>query len=588
MKRINKTYKLAFALAMASTAPMVAYSLYGSMADSQAALNGRILSCEQFSLLCALSVQRDDPSILQKISGDLLQRDDSLGGIRITRNDGKTICDLASPSITNQDDFKSEFENNRISSTLYRLQQPWGNVDFYYRTPPQRDTSQQVFVATTLGILFNVLIFALMLRRSLSVLDTSKVVPIRVRNTLNTIPDGVVILDAEGRIIVANDAFQNSTGIQPQDLIGSKLDTIPFTAIESVLPWTDSGNSSKTRSGAKAFLRLSEEDRFFTIGCSPIFDAQENHAGNLVSFQDITTLENQKRKIEHTLKELGESKEKLREQNEKLHELASKDMLTGVFNRRFLFEHLETHWNRSLEQKQSMSVVMLDVDHFKKLNDGHGHAVGDHVLRDVAAVIRSSVPESAVVGRYGGEEFCVILPNLEASGATQAAETIRHAIQTQLEHPYRVTASIGVASNLSEVTTYQMMLDRADKALYAAKYGGRNAVHCWSPSLEKTDPRPLSQAKQRFDQSVRSTPNTRSDSGVAIPSENQESIESSKLREAVSEINHQLQAAMANSPEGDWSELSQLVLELSDILRSPGRNLPSTRSSNPASNARGC
>ncbi len=484
MKRVNKTYKLAFALAMASTGPMVAHSLYGSMEESRATLDSRILSCEQFSLLCAISLQRDDPSILKKISSDLLERDDSLAGIRINRNDGVKICDLTSPAYVDSDDFDESIEKNKISATLYRLQQPWGNVDFHYKSPPQRDHSSEIFVATSLAIVFNLFMFAMILRRSLSVLDTTKVVPTRVKNTLNTIPDGVVIVDAEGRIIVANDAFQNSTGISSQELIGSTLETIPFTPVESVLPWTDSEKYSKTKNGVKAFLTLPEGDRFFTIGCSPIYDAHETHAGNLVSFQDITLLENQKRKIECTLKELGESKEQLREQNEKLHELASKDMLTGVFNRRFLFQHLEHYWTKASEEKQFMSVVMLDVDHFKKLNDGYGHSVGDQVLRDVSKVIRESAPESGIVGRYGGEEFCVILPNSDSSRATEAAEAIRYAIQMQLEQPYRVTASIGVASNLSDVTSYQLMLDRADKALYAAKHSGRNAVKCWSPEIE--------------------------------------------------------------------------------------------------------
>ena len=439
-------------------------------------------------MLCALSVQRDAPALMTKISSDLLQRDKSLGGIRIIRKDGVMICDLANSNDANQDDHKAALESNRISATLYRLQQPWGSVDFYYNTPPQRDRNMQVLMATSLAILFNLVVFAIILRRSLSVLDTTKVVPTRVRNTLNTIPDGVVIVDAEGRIIVANDAFQNSTGTKTQDLIGSRLETIPFAPMDSVLPWTDLEKTAKTINGIKALLRLPDGDRFFTIGCSPIFDAQEKHAGNMVSFQDITVLENQKREIEHTLEELGESREQLRQQNEKLHELASKDILTGVFNRRSLFENLEKHWNLSLERNLSMSVVMFDVDHFKKLNDGHGHSAGDQVLRDVAAVIRGSVPESAIVGRYGGEEFCVILPNLDPSGATQAAEKIRCAIQTKLEQPYHVTASIGVASNLSDVTNYQMMIDRADKALYAAKHSGRNAVKCWSVEVEKPVP----------------------------------------------------------------------------------------------------
>ncbi|MFN6130071.1 MAG: diguanylate cyclase [Planctomycetota bacterium] len=488
MKRINKTYKLAFALAMASTIPVLGYVMHASSGENRRTLENRILSCEQFSLICTLCLQRNDSAILTKFSSDLLERDKSLAGIRITRIDGKKVCDLGDSATQNFEDSTKAQDDRRIRATLYRMQQPWGTVDFYYHQPSNQASNPQLFLVSSLAVLCNLIIFSVLLRRSLAVLDTSKVVPTRVKNTLNTIPDGVVIIDAEGRVIVVNEAFQKSTGMTADELIGSGLEKIPFVPLESILPWTNPEKSSKTKNGVKAYLQRPDGDRFFTVGCSPIFDAEENHAGNLVSFQDITLLENQKRKIEFTLKELGESKEQLRQQNEKLHELASKDMLTGVFNRRFLFEHMEHHWSTSLQQRLSLSVVMFDVDHFKKLNDGYGHAVGDQVLRDVSAVIRGSVPDNAIVGRYGGEEFCVILPNLDASLATQAAEKIRCAIQTKLEQPYHVTASIGVASNLSDVTSYQMMIDRADKALYAAKHSGRNAVKCWSVEVEKPIP----------------------------------------------------------------------------------------------------
>lgn len=480
MKRLNKTYKLAFALAMSSTAPIIGYSLFDATSKTHAILEARVLSCEQFSLVCTLCLQRDDPSILRGLAKDLIERDPSLAGIKINRLDGFKVCDLGDFSSFESSSTESDKDDRRIRANLRRLQQPWGTVDFFYKTSANQESSNQVFSVTLLAILFNLGIFSLILRRSLSVLDTSKVVPTRVKNTLNTIPDGVVIVDAEGRVIVANDAFQKSTGIQAEELIGSGLDGIPFITLDTSLPWRDPEKSVKSKNGVKALLKRPDGDRFFTVGCSPIFDAEEHHAGNLVSFQDITELENQKLKIECTLNELSISKEKLREQNEKLHELASRDMLTGVFNRRYLFEHLEHHWDRAAEQSQALSVIMLDVDHFKKLNDGHGHSVGDQVLRDVAAVIRRSAPERAIVGRYGGEEFCVVLPDLHAPMATVAAESIRVAIETNLQNPYRVTASIGVASNTLGAESFNAMLDRADKALYSAKHAGRNAVHCWS------------------------------------------------------------------------------------------------------------
>lgn len=549
MKRISITYRLAFALAMASTAPVLGYAMHTSFQENRRVLDARLLSCEQFALLCTLCLQREDQSVLKKFSADLLEREKSLAGIRITRSDGRRIWEIGEYTSQTPENITETADDRHITATLYRMQQPWGTVDFHYHQPSNQNSNPNLFFVSSLAMLFNLGIFSLILRRSLDILDTTKVVPTRVKNTLNTIPDGVIIIDAEGRIIVANEAFLKSTGITAEELVGSGLEKIPFVPLDTVLPWTDSEKSSKTKNGVKAYLTRPDGDRYFTLGCSPIFDANENHAGNLVSFQDITILENQKRKIEYTLKELGESREQLRQQNEKLQELASKDMLTGVFNRRFLFEHLEHYWNTASQQNQSMSVVMFDVDHFKKLNDGYGHAVGDQVLRDVAAVIRGSVPESAIVGRYGGEEFCVILPGLDASRATQAAESIRSAIETKLEQPYHVTASIGVASKLSDVTSFQMMIDRADKALYAAKHSGRNAVKCWYSEIASEAP-----GVQNLKSTVRAArrPQAPAASNSTATSNRRESSESSEMK--LEAIVHELKEISA-IPEQQRTEI---------------------------------
>jgi predicted signal transduction protein with EAL and GGDEF domain len=130
-----------------------------------------------------------------------------------------------------------------------------------------------------------------------------------------------------------------------------------------------------------------------------------------------------------------------------------------------------------------------------------------------------------MVALYGGEEFCVVLPLMDLSQAAEAAEAIRHAIQTRLETPYRVTASIGVASNASDADSYNIMLDRADKALYSAKHSGRNAVKCWSAEIAIALP-----GVESLKSSTRSTQRPQ-DSQSAIQSEQELEVLVQELKE---------------------------------------------------------
>lgn len=156
------------------------------------------------------------------------------------------------------------------------------------------------------------------------------------------------------------------------------------------------------------------------------------------------------------------------------------DPLTGLFNRRAM----EAHFTGviALRADQPVAVLAIDIDHFKAINDAHGHAVGDSVIRNVAQLIRKSIRGNDFAVRFGGEEFVVILANTSALGAMTVAETIRHRIQAlrlkrtrdgQAIEP--ITASIGVAEMMAEDTA-ETVVNRADDALYAAKSNGRNAV----------------------------------------------------------------------------------------------------------------
>lgn len=172
---------------------------------------------------------------------------------------------------------------------------------------------------------------------------------------------------------------------------------------------------------------------------------------------------------------------------EKLSALAMTDGLTGLANRRAFDEALEREWNRTLREGTQISLLLLDIDHFKRFNDLYGHQVGDDCLRAVAQAAAGAVRSSDIVARYGGEEIAIILPQVDASGAVETAEKVRETIEgLRLTHAEntegkgQVTVSIGAATALARcggtMRMPESLLLTADTALYKAKHTGRNCV----------------------------------------------------------------------------------------------------------------
>jgi diguanylate cyclase len=165
------------------------------------------------------------------------------------------------------------------------------------------------------------------------------------------------------------------------------------------------------------------------------------------------------------------------------------DGLSGLLNRRYWEDAVAAEFQRCVLTGRTASVLMLDIDHFKSINDRHGQAVGDEVIRSVGAILRASLREDDVPGRYGGEEFGILLPETPAAGAEAIAERVRRRIEgAALARPgLRATVSIGIAELNPQDVEYTMAISQADRALYAAKERGRNRSVRFQPSFT---PRP--------------------------------------------------------------------------------------------------
>jgi two-component system, cell cycle response regulator len=185
-----------------------------------------------------------------------------------------------------------------------------------------------------------------------------------------------------------------------------------------------------------------------------------------------------------------DAKEQLLEANQKLQELVEIDDLTGLFNMRSIFQKLEFEIERGKRFNRPVTVVMIDMDHFKTVNDGHDHLFGSYVLSEVGKIIKASTRNIDIPARYGGDEFLIVLSETPLSGVEQFCERLRKKVEqmtfTQGKDTIRLTLSVGFATTQeNESIQPKELVRRADMALYAAKGQGRNRVIRYDTSNEK-------------------------------------------------------------------------------------------------------
>ena len=173
-----------------------------------------------------------------------------------------------------------------------------------------------------------------------------------------------------------------------------------------------------------------------------------------------------------------------------LEQMAYRDQLTGLRNYRFFSNRLPEELQRAKRYRHQLSLVMLDIDHFKKFNDTHGHQAGNVALQYLARVVDEALRETDVVARYGGEEFAIILPETTKRLANELAERVRANVEAGPvrlgEHHHRLTVSLGVATFPRDASSWQTLVEVADKALYKSKQDGRDRVSAYVPPTAHT------------------------------------------------------------------------------------------------------
>lgn len=297
---------------------------------------------------------------------------------------------------------------------------------------------------------------------------------------LDSLDSGLVVLDGDHNVCAWNGFMQSYSGIEAQDILGRRLsDVFP----DLPLSWLN--NKVKTASLLKTRCFSSWEYQPYLFKFRNFSPMSHHHQ---YMYQDIifTPIVDSRGEVTHTaiqindVSESAHSKILLRKNNQALTELSRTDGLSGLCNRSYWEEELKKQFHYCLNKKRICSLVMFDIDDFKAINDTYGHPAGDEVIRHVSQLLKKTVRKSDVCGRYGGEEFTVLLPETTLDQAKYFAERLRKRIEESIVYfeGARITFTISVGIGLSSETfaRYSDWLSAVDTALYQSKKNGKNCV----------------------------------------------------------------------------------------------------------------
>ncbi len=291
-------------------------------------------------------------------------------------------------------------------------------------------------------------------------------VPLAREKVIEELSDPVIVVDRRGRIADLNRSAEQLTGVELKRGIARPVTEV-LKAHPVLVELLNTAGPTGDDGAAHADIAVNDGDasRSFAVSCCSVTTHRGDYLGRVLVMHDVTERE---RLLERT------------------RELANHDDLTHLPNRRHFFDLTEREFERSRRHHIPLTFLLMDVDHFKAVNDTYGHRQGDQLLQELAQVCRTALRTSDLLGRVGGEEFAVLLPETGLEEAIEVAGRLREVVESlrvesdSADSPIAVTASMGLAQLnygcLRDNENFQTLYERADKALYAAKASGRNMV----------------------------------------------------------------------------------------------------------------
>jgi diguanylate cyclase (GGDEF)-like protein/PAS domain S-box-containing protein len=291
---------------------------------------------------------------------------------------------------------------------------------------------------------------------------------------------GVVVMDRNYQVDVWNTFMENRSGRIPEDVRGKSFFEL-FPDVDEA--WFRRKVENVATLGTPSFTIWEQRPYLLRFKNYQPITGQEDFMYQNTTLLPLKGLDGRIQQIcliIYDVTDVATNRRQLQAANKELRRLSSTDRLTGLYNRGHWEEMLRQEYARHKRYDSNTALVMFDIDHFKKINDTYGHQVGDAVIQQTADIIRENMRDADVAGRYGGEEFVVLLPDTDRQGAMMFAERLRESVAAyevkHEQHSIRFTISLGVADLSRPTTGYAQLIEWADTALYASKAGGRNKV----------------------------------------------------------------------------------------------------------------
>lgn len=476
---------------------MISLLLIGDMLglvpnQNESRINARKIMSESLAIQVSSEIGEGRKNNAQALINIIVNRNDEITSIGLRSNSKGLIMQTDEHNLYWQERDKDRSTVANIQVPIFNQYERWGTLEVSFK---ELDSmwSDLLSGRSFITMLFFVLIsgfftYWLFLRRVLSELDPSSVVPERVRSALDILSEGLVILDISERIIFINESFRKKLGLAEDKLIGKSLSILSWEKNDDELsitnkkmPWSILFETNEIPPPSNLKIKTANNEILtFDVNIAPIKTPDQKIKGAIVTVDDITELEKKNKELTHILSRLEKSQEEISRQNLELTKLATHDPLTNLLNRRSLFESLNSLLNETRSQGDILGCIMLDIDHFKSVNDNYGHAVGDKVIQIFAKILQDEMRPNDIVSRYGGEEFVIILASTDEEQTTQTAERIRASVNatrsSELPEGLIISSSFGVSSTADDVWDSDILIDNADKGLYVAKQTGRNKV----------------------------------------------------------------------------------------------------------------
>ncbi len=490
MIRITPAVRISLGLVSLTVSLLLLGQLLGFAPDrTKAVLESRKNLSEALAVQFSAAVQRGDLALIKETLLSMVERDNDIKSAAVRSVEGGLLVEAGGHLAHWQSLSDNKSTPTHVQIPIFKGQKHWASVEISF-APLWIKNLASGFKNSYLGLILFVSCagftgYFLLMKRTLRELDPSAVVPGRVQAAFDVLKEGVMILDEKEHIVLANTSFAENFGKSASELIGFKGSELNWKGYKSPhqkahLPWMRVLNGEKNMTGVPLVMdRGTSATVNFIVNAAPIMGGKGQHRGVLVTFDNVTELEEKNLQLNQAVDKLQTTTEEVQTKNLELEFLASHDPLTLLLNRRAFNREFSKVFTEANRHGFELTCIMCDIDHFKSVNDRYGHATGDKVIKMVAGLMQKNSRENDLVGRYGGEEFCIILPKINIKVATDISNRIRQAIKADSSTGVQITMSFGVSSLQSNAPEPGELINQADKALYIAKESGRNRVVCW-------------------------------------------------------------------------------------------------------------